>query len=107
LKPTDNNNQAIAARWRVNPRQPLSFFQHQDENEVVVYQPASGDLHLVTAMSAKILELLQETPLTSSEVLQRLVANKVSTNQKVQSADLYRSHLRPFLKLGLIESADK
>ncbi|MFC1685128.1 HPr-rel-A system PqqD family peptide chaperone [Pseudomonadota bacterium] len=94
-------------RWRVNPHQPLSFFQHQEEEEVVVYQPASGDLHLVTAVSARILELLQETSLTSSELLQQMVPNKAGLNQNEQSADLYRSHLRPFLKLGLIESADK
>ena len=50
--------------WQVATGRPLLFAAWPAEDAVVVYQPASGDTHLVSAMGAALLETLQTLPAT-------------------------------------------
>jgi PqqD family protein of HPr-rel-A system len=57
-------------RWRV-PGAPLGWRHWDDASEWVVFNPASGDLHLVNEPSARVLEVIEREPSTVAELERR------------------------------------
>ena len=68
-------------KWQVASNQTLPMCCWDDET--VVYNPLSGDTHLLDAATADILKLLQHAPLDQSGIMQALPApwHDVSTTQ--------------------------
>jgi PqqD family protein of HPr-rel-A system len=72
------------------------------ENEHAIYNPASGDLHLLDEVGAKALHCLESQALSQAELVCRL-----GTELEVASDDnlvkYVRELLREFDRLGLVE----
>jgi PqqD family protein of HPr-rel-A system len=87
-------------------RHPLRFAEWQERDdtssagEVIVFQPATGNLHLVTREGAAVLKALRESALTADELATRLAAKR---SQHLSTTEMDRSFLIPFNSLGLIE----
>ena len=83
-------------RWQIYSKRPLEFARWAHEELVVVYQPLSGDLHLLNDLAARLLRQLQRRPQSESELQASLYSDKHS------GGVLHRTLLQ-FQGLGLIE----
>ncbi len=61
-------------QWRWAAGVSLTFYAWQEEPFVLVFQPASGDTHLLDRLSGEVLCLLGCQPRTMQEVWQQLLA---------------------------------
>ena len=93
--------------WRVNPAYPIELAYWDDDQYVVVFHPVSGDLHLVTKIGARILEMLQEGPRSRIEIEHQLLPDGGASASNASGMDFDRIYLRPLFKLGLIELSRK
>jgi PqqD family protein of HPr-rel-A system len=68
------------------------------DDEVMLFQPISGETHCLTSLAARVLKILQEKPMTASQVAAALTRNGAN------AADLeeIRALLNQFDRLGLI-----
>lgn len=92
-----------SAIWFVNPVNPLFFADWPGEDEVVAYQSTSGDTHLISAMGAAVLELLQAAPLSAEALFKALFPDEEPVDEAV--ARLRNTFLIHFEQLGLIEKS--
>jgi PqqD family protein of HPr-rel-A system len=90
----------FAGVWRLV--QPALCHQWDGEQLVVVFQPASGDTHLVDALSAEVLRLLTPTPQTAASVWQRLLERSGLSAEEFPLARL-QTVLAQLEQLDLIE----
>jgi PqqD family protein of HPr-rel-A system len=90
----------FAGVWRLV--QPALCHQWDGEQLVVVFQPASGDTHLVDALSAEVLRLLTPTPQTAASVWQRLLERSGLSAEEFPLARL-QAVLAQLEQLDLIE----
>ena len=95
------NNQII---WHIPAWRPLRFLKWPSENEVVVLQPASGDIHLVSEAVASVLDLLQRSALTIPAIMAYIESGDVENPGITSGAELDSRLLRPLQYLGLIET---
>jgi PqqD family protein of HPr-rel-A system len=95
---------ASAPRWRLLTASSLKFHAWPGEEFVLVFHSASGDTHLVDALSAEVLRRLQDGPLTEETLWRRLLEQ---TGFSVEEFPLDR--LQPILtqleQLSLVERA--
>ena len=89
--------------WQVATGRPLFFVTWPADDAVVVYQPASGDTHLVSAMGAALLESLQTLPATEEALFKYLVPDEELSPLVVHK--LRRKFLIHFEQIGLIEKS--
>jgi hypothetical protein len=76
---------------------------HQTPDEVILYIPASGDLHIITKMASHVLNLLKNGTHSAPEVFES-VSNSVKNTASIPSHEaLTEMYLLPFEKLGVIE----
>lgn len=90
-----------SASWFVNPVNPIFFGAWPGEDDVIAYQSTSGDTHLVSAMGAAVLELLQVGPLSVEAIFADLFPDEVLDDTAV--SNLRNNLLIHFEQLGLIE----
>ncbi len=89
-------------------RHPLRFAEWREQNgvdsagEVIVFQPATGNLHLVTRDGGLVLKALGENALTADELAARLAASR---SRHFTTTEMDRSFLIPFNNLELITRA--
>lgn len=87
-------------KWRILPKKGLLW--EYFENDYILYNPFSGETHLLNEIAAEALNLLQNEPLSLESLTQRLctvlsVKNDPASRLQVQSL------LKEFEELGLIE----
>ena len=93
---------SASTTWLVNPANPLLFAAWPDEEWVVVYQPASGDTHLISTVGVAVLELLHQ-PLGAVAVFKALFPDDEPVKSAV--ATLRSNFLIHFEQLGLIQKS--
>ena len=82
--------------------QHLGFAQWPDEDNVVAFDPASGDTHLITAKAAFVLQLFEKGPLTRDGLLSKIRGNgQFGARSENLDAEL-DGYLVSFWNLGLI-----
>jgi len=106
----------MSARWFVSPDNKMRFADWQGESHSVVYQPSSGDLHLLNRSAARLLSLLQEHPASGGQLQQRYTELIDAGENRFENAEndtlqpladqSINQHLFQFRALGLIESID-
>lgn len=69
MPPLDEST-ARASAWESGPSTLL--WRSFDHDEFVVFHVASGDTHLINAVTARVLETLQATPLGFDELTRRV-----------------------------------
>jgi PqqD family protein of HPr-rel-A system len=86
--------------WSINPNCQLHW-RHWEE-EYILFNAASNQTHYLNSLGAEILHLLQESPLVSEELNQ-----KISEKYDLQLDDDTRQYIAGILanmdELGLIE----
>jgi PqqD family protein of HPr-rel-A system len=87
--------------WRL-PAGASLLWQSWDEDEVIVFNPASGQTHLLDAFSAVVLRRIEAAP-TAMPELQRSLAADLGLEESVLS-DRLREVCRLFDQLGLAEA---
>jgi len=90
----------FAGVWRLV--QPALCHQWDGEQLVVVFQPASGDTHLLDALSAEVLRLLTDAPQSAVWVWQRLLERTGLSAEEFPLARL-QTVLAQLEQLDLIE----
>ena len=90
-------------RWRVASRAPL-LWRHWDA-EWVVFQPDSGDTHLVDPVAASVLRRLESAPASSADLTEEL-AHLPFPDPVGDHAETVTRLLRAFDGVGLIEPVD-
>lgn len=90
-----------SASWFVDPANRIFFGAWPGEDVVVAYQSTSGDTHLVSAMGAAVLELLQAGPLSAEAVFEDLFPGEEP--EDIAVSNLRNNFLIHFEQLGLIE----
>ena len=91
--------------WHVPEWRMLSFLAWPSEDEVVVLQPASGDIHLLSLPAATILESLQQKAMTTSAILGMIESDDAFGSGITTNKDLESFFLGPLQHLGLVEKA--
>jgi PqqD family protein of HPr-rel-A system len=86
--------------WRL-PAGVSLLWQTWDENEIIVFNRASGQTHLLDAFSAAVLRRIEAAPTTIPD-LQRTFASELALNESVLS-DRLSDVCRHFDQLGLAE----
>ena len=74
------------------------------EEETFLFNPASGDTHLLNALSMEILSLLQQNSLSADALLNKLSGTFASSESSLQRDHLIE-YLRQFEAMGLIVSS--
>jgi PqqD family protein of HPr-rel-A system len=87
--------------WRL-PAGASLLWQSWDEDEVIVFNRASGQTHLLDALSAVVLRRIEAAPVAMPE-LQRSLAADLGLEESVLS-DRLREVCRLFDQLGLAEA---
>jgi PqqD family protein of HPr-rel-A system len=87
-------------RWRVHGASGLCWRVWGEEH--VVFQPASGDTHLLNPFTAEVLRALEECPASAAE-LTRLFAPAVGPADGPTLGQQIQDLLARFYDLGLIE----
>jgi PqqD family protein of HPr-rel-A system len=87
--------------WRL-PAGASLLWQSWDEDEVIVFNRASGQTHLLDAFSAVVLRRIEAAP-TAMPELQRFLAADLGLEESVLS-DRLREVCRLFDQLGLAEA---
>jgi len=106
----------MSARWFVSPENMIRIADWQGESHSAVYQPSSGDLHLMSRSGAQLLSFLQEHP-CSEDQLQQLYRNRFALGGQPSSSKIdealsplsdrsINQYLSQFNALGLIESIE-
>ena len=90
-----------ASAWFVNSANPIFFAAWLDEDAVVAYQSTSGDCHLISAMGAAVLELLQLAPHSAEAIFKDLFPAEEPTDSAIET--LRNNFLLHFEQLGLIQ----
>lgn len=90
-----------SSTWFVNPANPIFFGAWPGEDTVVAYQSTSGDTHLISAMGAAVLELLQVGPLSAEAIFKDLFPDEEPVDSAITT--LRNNFLLHFEQLGLIE----
>lgn len=93
----------VIPTWFVNSANPVLFGAWPGEEAVVAYQSTSGDTHLISAMGAAVLELLQAAPLSAESLFKALFPDEEPVEDAV--ATLRNNFLIHFEQLGLIEKS--
>ena len=88
--------------WYVPSRIRLRIMRWPEERDAVVYQPASGNVHLVDPVGARILELLSRSPMSAMAILEQLTRSDELDPEIKAGQDLERTYLRQLHQLGLI-----
>lgn len=106
----------MSARWFVSPDNKMRFADWPGESHSVVYQPNSGDLHLLNRSAARLLSLLQEQAANGDQLQQRYRAlceadehvldHKPADSFPPLTEPSINQQLFQFRALGLIESSD-
>lgn len=73
-------------RWSV--AKDLIWTRYDDSNDWVVYNPASADVHLLTASAQRLWTLISERPSSSTDTL---VVNLAADLDRAVDADLERA----------------
>ena len=81
---------------------PALYRHWEGEQLVVVFQPASGDTHLLDTLSAEVLRLLSPTPQTAAAIWQRLMERTGLTTEQFPFAR-FQTVLAQLEQLDLIE----
>ncbi|MEZ0123275.1 MAG: HPr-rel-A system PqqD family peptide chaperone [Candidatus Reddybacter sp.] len=87
--------------WFVDPANPVFFGVWPGENTVVAYQSTSGDTHMISAMGAAVLELLQTGPLSVEAIFAELFPDDALEVTALNH--LRNNFLIHFEQLGLIK----
>ena len=74
-------------RWQALDRITLCRRQWPGEDEGVVFNCASGDLHLLNQTALEVLEHLSETPSTLDELAARFTNDRAALSALVESLD--------------------
>ncbi len=74
-------------RWKALDRNTLHGRQWVGEDEGVVFNSASGDLHLLNQTALEVLEHLSETPATLDELAARFPVDFAALEALVVSLD--------------------
>lgn len=90
-----------APRW--SGIAPESWLWEQFDDEYFVFNPASGHTHLLNALGATVLRLLEPAPLTEAELLECLHAEAGPDDGELAQA--LPMHLQQLAVIGLIERA--
>lgn len=88
--------------WR-SPAYP-QLHQQEWEHEFFVFNPASGDTHLLNPLSMEILRLLGGNPLTLEQLLERLQL-LIDDGEPPLSSMVMHQHLAQLDLMGLIAPA--
>jgi len=83
---------------------PDALLWEQFDDEYFVFNPASGHTHLLNALGATALRLLDARPLTAAELLAQLHA-QVGGGHDEQLQQALSGHLEQLATIGLIEPA--
>jgi len=75
------------ARWQALDRATLRRRQWLGEDEGVVFNCASGDLHLLNQTALEVLEHLSDTPSTLDELAARFSTDDAALEALVDSLD--------------------
>jgi len=89
--------------WFVDSANPIFFAAWSGEDSVVAYQSTSGDTHLISALGAAVLELLQVAPLSAEAVFKDLFPDEEPVDSAITT--LRNNLLIHFEQLGLIEKS--
>jgi PqqD family protein of HPr-rel-A system len=89
----------IGTFWKV----PRLIWKSWDE-EVVVFNLASGYTHFLNPVAAQALKILEQEPLSADELSQRLALSDGLASDK-QLIELVKNLLSKFDEMGLIEPA--
>ena len=87
--------------WRVDGR-PLAWRSFGDE--YVVYNPSTGETHLLDLFAGEILKLVEQEPGSVNDLVQRVVV-ALDVGETADLASTVRELIARFDQLGLIESA--
>src|SRR5262249_9723902 len=91
---------AAASLWKASPEAQLLW--RQWDGEYVVYNPASGDTHLLNPVAAAALQCLEQSP-TSLAQLTEWVASELDLESEPELRQHLEKLLTQFEELGLIE----
>ena len=90
----------LATRWKVSP--PRELLWRSWDDEFVVFDPLSGDTHVLNPVAAEALQVLE-----SQAIDRDGLANHMAQAMGMETTDTLRRHmqqlLRKFVDLGLIE----
>ena len=89
----------MSDEWQVHA---AGSFYDCGEPNVVYYDPASGDTHLLSAFSAHILRRVIAGPVSTATLLSELSAD-VEAEDREELADALPRLLRQLVGLGVIE----
>ena len=89
-----------AHRWR--PAADLIWTKFEDSSEWVVFNPASGDIHLLTAAAHRLWALLGDGELSDAESLAAALASERGAPVDDELIDVTRDTLTFFDGAGLI-----
>jgi PqqD family protein of HPr-rel-A system len=100
--PGQPSDPSIASRpvWRIAAETPLSW--RAWDGDYVVFDPATGQTHLLDVLAAETLKALAQAPATRDELIERLAAS-ADLPKDGSLAELVRSLIARFDALGLIE----
>ena len=91
---------AIATRWTVSP--PRQLLWRSWDEELVVFDPLSGDTHVLNPLAAEVLQVLESQAMDGEGLSQHL-----ALAMDTQPNDTLRKHIQllltKFVSLGLIE----
>jgi PqqD family protein of HPr-rel-A system len=89
--------------WTVPSRINLQWKRWGDE--FIVFNPTSGQTHLLNLVAGKALKLLEESPASPSEIIDRL-CETTGIESSTEFAEHIRRLFSEFDELGLVELAD-
>jgi len=100
--PQHAEKSAPRGRWAITRRSPL-LWRSWDDDEYVVYSAASGDTHLINAVTAAVLHHLERSALELPDLI-HTVAEALDTKVDEQF-ESYIARLLVYLdQIGLVES---
>ncbi len=90
-----------STKWNVI--EPCDFHWRSWDGQHVVYNPASGDTHLLNPIAGQSLQILQQSPADVAELAER-VASRLNVPSDRQLVEQVEELVVELNKLGLIES---
>jgi len=91
-----------ARDWRWKVPNDLIWTQYDDGDEWVVYDPASGDVHLLTSSARVLWSLISKKSPQSDEDLVGALAGELRRSQDEQLTSMIRETLSAMDRAGLI-----
>ena len=91
------------SRWQAPA--DLVWTHYDDGDDWVVYNPASSDIHLLTASARRLWMLVEEQPGASSDQLARMLAAALARDLDDELAGVTRDTLAFMNRAGLVRPA--